>query len=98
MGPISTLRTPNLGWGERNVFSFFLFPRGFSSSQHVPQYVLTLLSHIFCPKFVSFSSKGKALHPPIETSNLGSFQGIVFFVMGQSKWFIATKKRKEKYG
>jgi hypothetical protein len=78
MGPISTLGTPNLGCAERNIFSFILFPRGFPSSQHVPQYVLTLLSHILCPKFFFVSSKGKALHPPIETSNLGGLQGIVF--------------------
>jgi hypothetical protein len=103
MGPISTLGTPNLGWGERNILSYFLFPRGFPSSQHVPQCVLTFLSHIlcakffiFCPKFFSFSSKGKVLHLLIETYNLGSLQGIVFFVMGQSKSLIATQKKEKR--
>jgi hypothetical protein len=80
------------------MFGFVLFQRGFSSSQHVPQYVLTLLSHILCPKFFSFSFKGKVLHPPIETTNLGSFQGIVFLVMGQSKWLIATQKKEKRTG
>jgi hypothetical protein len=42
--------------------------------------------------------KGEALHLSIESSILGSLHGFNFFfwVMDQSKWFIANKRKKEK--
>ncbi len=41
--------------------------------------------------------KGEALHLSIESSMLGSLHSFnsFFFVMGQSNWLIATKKKKK---
>jgi hypothetical protein len=91
-------------WGKGGragieFFDFLLFP---SSSQCVPQDVpnsTTLLSHMLCPKLSSFIlyswAKGHALHLPTKSSILGSLQNFnCFFVMDQSKWLIAQKRKK----
>jgi hypothetical protein len=95
------------GWGGGDFFLFLLFPSG---SHYVP-YVLNVFPRVFpiAPRFnpICFAqspplltyiagAKGEALHLSIESSILGRLHSFnFFFVMGESNWLIAKKKRKK---
>ncbi len=94
----------SLGSGNEGLFWGLLFAQ---SPQFVLEYVPSrtiLLFHMLCPKLspsqlYRWAKGAETLHLAMETFIQGRHQSIRFvFVMGQSKWLIAPKKKKKNLG